>query len=51
MQHLNVASDRVSKLVDEGLLEIDSLTKIASASEGLAELAQNLQNIIKKFKI
>jgi methyl-accepting chemotaxis protein len=45
MQHLNLASDKVSKLVDEGLIEIDSLTKIAKESNDATQIVQ--QGIMK----
>lgn len=40
MHQLNLASSIVSKLVDEGLAEIDSLTKIAKESNDATEMVQ-----------
>ncbi len=40
MQLLNVATSKVSELVEEGLVEIDSLTKIAKESNEATEMVQ-----------
>lgn len=45
MQHLNLVSNKVSELVEEGLEEIGSLTKIAKESNEATQLVQ--QGIMK----